>query len=292
MVSGTRDTIHDNRIQVQELPQNQEYNACELSGAYAIQLRSSHNTEIYGNTATSYADQCEARGIGLRTDPPGYLSNINIYRNTFNSAHVGVSAAWASNIEPEHATGTNIVLHNNTFIADTYNYWDFYAGASNLVLDSNTIVEGSKPSGYATFAFIGSSPDTGMKVLDSTYQNGASGTSVLGKALNQPETSPYNVANEWRLHLTVTNSANSPIPNAHVTVQDSTGATVVATTTAADGTVVFPLVQNVVYNSTTTAVNIAPHTPHTITVSATGYTTTTSTVTMNSMQNLTIQLPQ
>ncbi len=291
VVSGTNDKIYNNTISVKELPQNQEYFGCEGSGAYGIQLRSSTDTEIYGNTVTSYADQCEARGIGLRTDPPLTLNNINIHNNTFTAIRVGSSSQKISDIDPYTATGTNISLSNNTFISDEYNYLDYWNGSSNLLLDSNTFAKGSNPaSNYATFAFItGGASDLGMRNIDAVYQNGASGSSVYASA-NLTNGYSYSFTNEWRLHLTITNASGVPVSGANITVNDNTGAAVVSTTTAADGTAVFPLVQNKIYNTNDAVLSITPYTPHTLIVSAPNYNTYSASLTMDSPKTITVIL--
>ena len=291
MVSGVNDKIYNNTISVKELPQNQEYFGCEGSGAYGIQLRSSTNTEVYGNTVTSYADQCEARGIGLRTDPPLTLNNINVHNNTFTAIRVGSSSQKISNIDPYTATGTNVLLSNNTFTSDEYNYLDYWNGFYGLTLDSNTFVKGNNPdSNYATFAFItGGASDLGMRNIDAAYQNGASGSSVYASD-NLANGYPYSFTNEWRLHLAVKDPNNNPISNANVAVNDSTGVTVVSTTTASDDTAVFPLIQNRFYNSTSAIINTAVYTPHTITVSYPGYATYSTTLTMDSPKTLSVTL--
>lgn len=121
--AGDGGSIYNNIINVHYKKNNQEYyylNGGCGGSAYGIQLEeTAQNIEVYGNTVTANADECEAvafRPLGINAE--GYNGNY-VHDNTFIALAVNGSSKIASSIMcmetyKEHMTITNNILDTNS----------------------------------------------------------------------------------------------------------------------------------------------------------------------------------
>ena len=112
--------VHDNTIKVQELPQNAEYNGCELGGAYGIQMEfdpfqgvQPTGLRVANNTITATAGACDAIGLRVTDVTAGSASFSNNVVTTTNQGAAGndYSLSFSNVIE----SGTNLQYSGNTF---------------------------------------------------------------------------------------------------------------------------------------------------------------------------------
>lgn len=114
---GTGTKVYSNTISVQELARNQEYNGCPLGGAYGIQTETAVNTEVYGNTVTAYAGDCNS--VAYRANPfeNGNTSTNNlIHDNVFSAIASGTGRA--ASLALNGVTNGALSLNNNTFMTN------------------------------------------------------------------------------------------------------------------------------------------------------------------------------
>jgi hypothetical protein len=136
---GTNTLVYDNIVNVQELPRNQEYNGCELGGAYGMQMEANTTgLRVYGNTVTANAGMCEA--YAFRANPyaeggTGSSDNL-VHENTFIAVANG--SARASTIKLSRAEGDDVNLFKNTFRTnDKWIYLDGGGPVTNLKFAGN-----------------------------------------------------------------------------------------------------------------------------------------------------------
>lgn len=131
-IGGTGTTVYNNTVNVQQLPRNQEYNGCQAAGAYGMQMESStHNIDVYGNTVTANAGQCEAyafRANPLAEKGTGSSDNL-VHDNTFIAISNGTARAAA--IKYSAINATDLKVFNNTF--RTNHRWIFVDGGGSVV---------------------------------------------------------------------------------------------------------------------------------------------------------------
>lgn len=131
-IGGTGTKVYNNTISVQQLPRNQEYNGCQMAGAYGMQMESStHNIDVYGNTVTANAGQCEAyafRANPLAEKGTGSSNNL-VHDNTFIAITNG--AARAAAIKYSAISTKDLSVFNNTF--RTNHRWIFVDGGGAVV---------------------------------------------------------------------------------------------------------------------------------------------------------------
>jgi len=291
MVTGARNQVHDNRIEVRELAQNQEYGGCQMSGSYGIELRlpTPRNNEIYRNQITAYAEQCDSRGLGLRelTENAGNW----IYENTIRAVCVGNTRAHAYGVTLVSSRG-GVLLERNKVIADSANIlWPYDGGYGTFV--RNTFIKGSNPSpDYATFAFVNSKSAAGNLIADSTFRAGADRMSISMKPVG---TGGWVGDSELQfgrtVNLRVINSHEQPVPNAHVVVLDPNGRTLFLSDTDQAGAAQVITPQCVVHNSRDPQPVVEPISPR-ITVSKDGYQSASSDVRSDEATRITVTLPQ
>ena len=108
--------VYNNTISVQELARNQEYAGCELYGAYGIQIEdNTKNLEIYGNTVTAYAGECQAHA--MRPAAEAIQSGNYMHNNIFTAITTGANIA--SSIFFEGGTDSLYTIINNTFVTNS-----------------------------------------------------------------------------------------------------------------------------------------------------------------------------
>ena len=128
VTAGEGSLVYNNSVSVQQLPRNQEYNGCEMAGAYGMQMEyDANNIEVYGNTVTANAGECEA--YAFRANPNiASVSNNLIHDNTFTAIASGTGRA--ASIKYSEVSGPSINVYNNTF--RTNHRW-FYVDGGGAV---------------------------------------------------------------------------------------------------------------------------------------------------------------
>ena len=153
-IGGTGTVIFNNVVTVQELERNQEYNGCSLGGAYGMQMEAdSHDLDVYGNTVTANAGECEA--YAFRANPKAengtYSSNNAIHDNTFIAVASGT--ARAATIKYSALSTEDVNVHHNVF--RTNHRWIFVDGGGPVVNPSFTgnhwETTGTLPSPFQPF---------------------------------------------------------------------------------------------------------------------------------------------
>jgi hypothetical protein len=301
--SGTK--ILNNTVSVREVNRNQEYNGCEINGAYGIQIEYASNVEVGGNTITAVADEC-----------PGYAFRINPWNDahtitgTNNSAHdntfIGVSRngttqVSSANLITDIQDASVLSYLRNILIADQYWFY-FSANTTNFPMASTTFAIGGSPTSPYTplFSYNPAPPGPSTvdaQFIDNRYGNAAARTAFEntsfvcqgslyacavggGSAIDKYASFFYS----WYLTVTVKGNDNNPISNATVTAVDTLGTTRFTGTTDANGVVTATLPQW--YNDASV---LTQYNGYTITASANGKSNTAS-VTMDASKAQTITL--
>jgi len=137
IASGNDTKIYNNIVSVQQLPRNQEYDGCEAYGAYGIQSESGSNIEVYGNTVTAYAGECEAHAFRANPFNDGKTmgQNNSVHDNTFIALASG--SARASTVKIATADAGSLDIRNN--ILESNRQWLHFDGrVVGLVFTGNT----------------------------------------------------------------------------------------------------------------------------------------------------------
>lgn len=160
-------TIANNVISVIELKQNAEYNGCEISGTYAVQVEFDNSflpappvgVKVTGNTITATAGDCNA--IGLRLSGMIPTGNAIFFNNTVTTTNTrGAGKDFGISFDESNQGST---FTGNTF-RDKYAYangeWDGFNGTigKNTWLGSPTY----------TFVAIDGGCDPSQKDKDAT----------------------------------------------------------------------------------------------------------------------------
>jgi hypothetical protein len=280
--------VHHNVIEVKELPYNEEYSGCQLSGAYGIQIEgSTANNVVYANDVLALADECDGKAFRATGVDAG--TNNLVCNNTFRGERVGNTDAIAA-ATSLGSVGGGVTLLDNTLIADTMHIHDYWSDAANVLFRRNIFRKGSNPSpSYVTFFFDNNRPVSNIVIEDGVFENGASHTQAMMRQVGSPSwagPSEYYVA--WTLNLIVVGSDGQPKGGADVTIQDASGMHVFSGTTDSNGRIETSLFEYRAFNSTEAPYNQEAMTPHLLTVSD-GRTVTESIV-MDAPHQLTITL--
>jgi hypothetical protein len=131
-LGGNGTEVYNNIVSVQQLARNQEYNGCEASGAYGMQMESNtHNLEVYSNTVTANAGICEAYAFRANPYAEGGLDSSNnmVHDNVFIANASGASHAAA--IKYSRLDNDDVNFYNNT--VRTNDRWLFIDGGGPVV---------------------------------------------------------------------------------------------------------------------------------------------------------------
>jgi hypothetical protein len=287
-------SVHDNDVSVQALALNQEYNGCEIGGAYGIQLEHGTNNVVYNNVVKANADQCNATAMRFT----GILSGdvLSVHDNKFTSARIGSTSARADGVSiGENSDGSNTTIKNNTFTADSADIYDYWSAMANFTFISNTFIKGSNAaSTFAMFVGANASPSLGNSIVDGIFQNGASTSSAsfycIGTGCGQ---SGWQAATEyfvkWTIGVKTVDSLGNLVPGSSVTIKDKTGATVFSGTTDSSGFASATITEAHIYNTTTSPKIVDNFNPFTVTATGTAGSGSTS-LSIDSSQTVTVTL--
>lgn len=136
VANGDGTQIYNNTVSVQQLPRNQEYNGCEAYGAYGMQMEySATNIEVYGNTVTANAGQCEAHAFRANPDAVNAINNL-VHDNVFTAIASGTGRATSLKLSEFGTNSAN--FYNNTFRTNhRWIYLDGEGPVTNPTFTSN-----------------------------------------------------------------------------------------------------------------------------------------------------------
>lgn len=281
--------VYNNRLVMQELKRNQEYDGAEALGTYGIQLEDyAANSQVYGNTVTVNGGDCGGACIRATNLAAGAANQI--YGNTF-TANGDQGTYQTVDISLDGKGAGDLTFLNNTMVADQSNIMVPYDGNVGTVIQGSTIAKGANASStYHVLWYESAGAASGPTLLDDVFTQGADPANVrmipigFGGWAGSEE---YFL--DWTLTLTVVDKAGAPLSGAAVSIVDAQGQTVLTGTSDAHGQVLTPLTQQHCYNSATQATIVDTETPHVVTVSLNGV-NATQTVTMVAPTALTMTL--
>jgi len=243
---GTR--VYENTISVQQLPRNQEYNGCQLSGAYGIQSENGFNTEVYNNTVTALAGDCEA--VAFRANPmeegKRMGSNNIIRENTFKSIAKGT--ARAVSVKIGEADGNSLELINNKFQSNRC--WLLFDGhATDLIFLGNRFEKIHPKNGpftpLETSNWNGLIFPENITFLNNQYHSTEDSSEFKGasfkksQGLNNDIKASY--VYSWGVTIHAVNRNNLPLLNASITIKDKSANQVFSGVTDFKGKVIVSL---------------------------------------------------
>jgi hypothetical protein len=291
---------YNNIVTVHGSDDNIEYSGCEAGGGpYAMQSESTHSAHSDNNKLLAVARNCDGMarrftnfGTSTTSRATGYFENEE-YR-AFRFASTSAGDARGIHFLTVYEDTSNAIggLGRNTLVeADTYNI--FVEAATEATLTNMTLTKGtttakyicgdpanagvgvcSHPSSnYATFRMEGYGGTTTLNMIDPTFLNGASATSVSG-VIDNSFYSPYHIWIKWSRTFTLTEGGN-PVVNATVTLTDVAGGTYSGQTNAS-GQVTIVVPQYHHFNTASVAVNTSSLNPYSLSITKTGCTTVTA----------------
>jgi hypothetical protein len=288
--SGSGVLVHDNVVNSAiELPNNSEYNGCEIAGAYGLQLDDNGLGEtVYNNSITATSRLCTASALRI-TDSESY-SNIS-YNNTYMATRaagaltcggfINGSTGCAYAISMDGTSGTKplqFTSRNDSFTADSALMFFDWDGPSNETLFlSPTFKKGNNadPNFFYFAIFRNGHGTVNVHIRDAVFGSGVNPTNVLLPA-QSPNNQSASLYIDWTLTLTVENAAGNPINGATVKYADALSSSECNVTTDAIGTATCLLTQYRI-NNDSGANQVELRNPFTLNISAPGCTTLTDT---------------
>ena len=281
---GSGMLIHDNIVSgARELPNNAEYNGCEIGGAYGLQFDDNGNNEsVYHNTISALSNLCSASALRVTdSETYGNISRDNIYvsaraagspsnclgfiSNQTNCAY-GISLNGTSGINPLKFTS-----QNDSFTADSAMMFFDWTGPHNQALFiSPTFKKGANadPDFFHFAVFRNGAGTVDVHVRDATFGPGVDPTDVFLPAQG-PNNKAASLYVEWTLKLTVQNHAGNPIRGARVTYSDALGKSECEATTDFSGQALCTLIEYRL-NNDSGANQVETHNPFSYKLSAPG----------------------
>lgn len=128
-IVGEGTEVFNNYVSVQQLPRNQEYNGCEMAGAYGVQMENMVNdVKVYGNSVTANSGECEA--YAFRANPNvKSASNNQVHDNIFTAIAKGTGRA--SSMKFSELNGSAVNVFRNTF--KTNHRWIYVDGGGAVI---------------------------------------------------------------------------------------------------------------------------------------------------------------
>jgi hypothetical protein len=231
--------IYDNQVTTQQLPRNQEYDGCQLSGAIGLKSKFSGNIGVvfHDNTSTVNTAECEgaAAEVAEQEDGPP-LSSITFRNNTLIGRY-----GWSGAYDPVSHSAASVLLENvnqgqvtfvgNTLVSD--DLWVYGTQVDSQVFSENVFSIGPmpRPGQRPRFAYDWQPPST--SVTNVQFDDNAYGSATAKALFESSEwlsedgavlpTSNYSCG--WTTTFHVVNGADAGVSAASVTITDTTGAT-------------------------------------------------------------------
>jgi hypothetical protein len=270
-----------NTITVIEKSDDSEYGGCELDGTYGIQYDdNASSASDVSNTVVAEGQQCNGGGLRLTAVGTGDTSSNNSYTGKLLSG--SASGVAANGLSMDSGGQPAFTATRDTFIGDTASVYVDWDGAGPFTCISCTLGSGPEPSNYTTFYFWnGGTPVTpgGMHFRDTNFTGSASKTStIMTVPGNNGQTAEYWI--DWTYNLTVEDGAGAAVSGASVSITDALGNNIYSGKTNSSGQVSAVLSELRMHNSGTSAVQ-EMRTPDAVTISASGCTTLSYSVTVS-----------
>lgn len=315
-IFGNSDSkIYNNIIDVQQLLRNQEYDGCEAGGAYGIQIEYASNTEVYNNTVTARANQCDS--AAFRNNPTSEetatLGDVGINNYVHDNAFTAIKTGSVSNVAAQGIRISNLnradsLRFENNTVTTNSQWLQGTSGVSLVQFKSNTFKTTTPmPSSFLPFYTYDWNPPTSLlkdikfidnKYLDSETKNlfenasiictyatsGISSTSCAIGGTN-PIDKYSSFYYSWTLSVNVKDGANASISNAVISISNTQGNVVFSGTTDSGG------VASAVLDEFKNAAGVKTSSnPYTITISKSGYNSYSGQITMDSSKNISVNL--
>lgn len=142
IASSVNSEVSNNEVHVQELERNQEYNGCELMGAYGIQLENDKtNISVFNNSIFSYARECDAHSFRINTVSS---ENMLVENNTFVAISYSDELVASSTLmDATRFNSEELIFRNNELL--TNDVWiefdneDYFGEkfSKDLIFDGN-----------------------------------------------------------------------------------------------------------------------------------------------------------
>jgi Putative Ig domain len=277
----TNTVVQSNNITVIEKSDNGEYGGCELGGTYGVQYddQASGASDV-SNTVVAEAQQCNGGGLRLTAVGTGNTSSNNSYTGKLLSGFT--AGVVATGLSMDSGGQPAFTATRDTFIGDTSSIYVDWDGAGPFTCVSCTLGSGPEPSNYTTFYFWnGSMPVTpgGLHFRDTTFTGSASKTSTnMTVPGNNGTTAEYWI--DWTYSLTVEDGSGAAVSGASVSIKDALGNNIYSGTTSSSGQISAVVTEFRMHNSGTSATQ-EMHTPDAVTVSASGCSTLSYSVTVS-----------
>ena len=273
--------VQSNTITVIEKSDNSEYGGCELDGTYGVQYDDqAAGASDVGNTVVANAQQCNGGGLRLTAVGTGDSSSNNSYTGKLLSGAASGVAGNGLSIDSGGQPAFNVT--RDTFIGDTSSIYVDWDGAGPLTCISCTLGSGPEPSNYTTFYFWNGGTSVtpgGLHFRDTTFTGSASKTSTsMTVPGNNGQTAEYWI--DWTYTLTVEDAAGAALGGASVSIKDALGNSIYSGTTNSSGQISAVVTEFRMHNSGTSAVQ-EMRTPDAVTISASGCTTLSYSVTVS-----------
>lgn len=305
-------TIHDNTVTVKEAA-NEGYTAGDPIG---IQTRfGAHDIQVYNNNVTVLGGQgqcpvqffsdtgsdCGGIGIKLMSNTTGGL-NLTAYNNTVttttNNASFLAAGLYGDFTADAASFFSNNTVSSNSITATTDppgSGMGFDGCGHGWTFKNNTFIELTNPQGFFTYvpswycnpSQTGGTDTNNNVFLDNTYQGGAAADNI-GVSGGSNSFSYYV---KWSYNVTVQNASGQPLSGVTVAaVATGGGIETVSQVTDASGKAQLILTDHFVSGTSTSSPTTVDYNPHTVTVTATGCTVSTSPfpLTLNQTTNQTL----
>ena len=254
-----------------------EGSACQSAGVFGIQIESDiqpiNNVQVYNNTVTARAGECPASAMRMTSVASG--TTVSVRDNTFaakreNLAGGAPTTKAARAISVDDVNGSAIDLNRNTLTSDyaiLHIDWD---GANAMAIKNSAVAIGTNPAAnwyVAEFRTSGGGVNSsGLVFQDPTLQNGANEQLYM----MQSGTTVQEYLNKFTFTLTVLDQRAVPLAGAAVTIVNALGQQEFSGNTDAQGQISSPLTKSRIFNSSSSVITEV-HNPHTISVSKSGW---------------------
>ncbi len=283
--------VYDNVIDVMELARNEEYGGCQSSGAFGIQLeRNSRNNEVFRNTVTARAQECDAAAFRATEVRAG--TNNRVYENSFTARREGSSGRAAFGASFSAVPG-GILFTGNSITADSAAIHVAWEGASGIELVANRFAKGENSAPrWSLVRFLNKRPAR-VVLVDPVFGESAedSGNGMV-KIGYGDWAGPAEYEIRWTVVLEVKDISGNPVPGASVDAQDQLGNKQSFGPTDAGGETKLILAQLRRFNSPESATEVEFHTPHKLTVWKPGYVAQSLEIRANGPQHIPVKLQE
>jgi hypothetical protein len=249
--------VHHNHVVVIEQRDNQEYEGCQIGGAFGIQFDDvPRNGTAFQNTVIAKADQCEAQALRVTDSRKG--SGNRSHDNTYSAERVGNSTAMATGFGSGGATG--FTSEHDSFTGDSSDVAFDWDGGQNLLFRECTFAKGKNAApDYVTFSFRngGDLSVSNIRFVDSVFENGAQKDSTDMKPIlsyqDWPGPSEYFI--DWTVTITVEDQQGKKVSGADIALTDAVGHLAYQGKTDQEGKISIALTELRVYNTRTEVVH-------------------------------------